>query len=153
MKWLTIFLISSFTAGKQINADEVVKVNAPRVIVKAGRNSVVNVAIEVKNGYHIQANKTDNEFIIPTALEIIGDKAINIKKQVFPHPKKFKLEGTDEYLEVYDGRFEISIYFRSQKEIQKGMHHLDGKLKYQACDSIRCLFPREIEFSIELEVR
>ena len=153
IQWLTIFLVSSFTVSKQINADEIVKVNAPKVIVQAGKSSVINITVEVKNGYHIQANKVDNEFIIPTTLEIRGDKAIILKKQVFPSAKKFKLEGTDEYLDVYDGRFEISIFFRTQKEIQKGIRQLNGKLNYQACDSMRCLFPRVIEFSIDVEVR
>ncbi|MEX2232423.1 MAG: hypothetical protein WD824_09700 [Cyclobacteriaceae bacterium] len=152
-KWLTIFLVSSFTAGSQINADEIVKVNSPGVIVKAGNHSMINVAIEVKNGYHIQANKVDNEFIIPTTLEMSYGKDIIVKKQVFPSAKKFRLEGTNEYLDVYDGRFEIGIFFRTQKEIQKGIHRLDGKLNFQACDSIRCLSPRGIEFSMEIEVR
>ena len=153
MQWLTIFLMGSFAVSKQINVDEIVKMNAPKVIVQAGKHSVINVAVEVKSGYHIQANKVDNEFIIPTTLEIRGDKAIILKKQVFPSAKKFKLEGTDEYLDVYDGRFEISIFFRTQKEIQKGIRQLNGKLNYQACDSMRCLFPRVIEFSIDVEVR
>ena len=153
MTWLAIFLVSSFSADKQINRDEIVKVHAAGVIVKAGKHSMINVAIEVKDGYHIQANKVDNEFIIPTMLEINEDKDIIVKKHVFPSAKKFKLEGTNEYLDVYDGRFEISIFFSTQKEIQKGLHRFDGKLNYQACDSRRCLSPRVVEFSIDVEVR
>lgn len=153
IQWPIIFLVSSFAVSEQISADEIVKVNASNVIVQAGKYSVINVAVEVKNGYHIQANKVDNEFIIPTTLELSVDKEIILGKHVFPQAKKFKLGGTDEYLDVYDGRFEISIFFRTQKEIQKGIRQLDGKLNYQACDSMRCLFPRVIEFSIDVEVR
>lgn len=150
--WLTIFLVS-VASGKQINPDAIVKVNAPRVIVGAGKHSVVNIAIEVKNGYHIQANKVSNESMIPTTLDMSSDKSLIVIKQVFPSAKKFKLEGTDEYLDVYDGRFEISIFFNTPRQTKKGLHRLDGKLNYQACDSIRCLFPRAAEFSIEVEVR
>ena len=153
IQWLTIFLVSSFTVSKQINADEIVKVNVPKVIVQAGKSSVINITVEVKNGYHIQANKVDNEFIIPTTLEINGDEKITLKKQIFPSAKQFKLEGTDEHLDVYDGRFEINIFFKARKEIQKGIRQLKGKLNYQACDSVRCLFPRVIDFSIDVEVR
>jgi hypothetical protein len=149
IKGLAIFLISGLTLS---HADEIVKASAQKMIVSPGDDSVINIVVEVKDGYHIQANKVINEFI-PTALEIKGDHEIILKNQVFPQAKKFKLEGTEEYLDVYDGRFEINIFFRTQKEIKKGIHQLKGILSYQACNSIRCLFPRSTEFAIEIEVR
>lgn len=152
MRWLIIFLFSSIMALGQVK-DELVKVSVPKVMVQAGRQSVIRVSVEVKNGYHIQAHSVKDEFIIPTTLEIDGGKEFIIKNQVFPSDKKFKLEGTDQYLEVYDGRFEIQTFFIVQKKIQKNVHHLNGKLNYQACDSVRCLFPRTIQFSIEVDVR
>jgi hypothetical protein len=149
IKWLTLFLVGTLIVS---NPDEIVKVHTQKVIVDAGSDSEINIEIEIKNGYHIQANKVKNEFI-PTTLEIKGDKEIIVKNKVFPPVKKFKLEGTDEYLDVYDGIFEIGIFFTTKKEIQKGLHHLDGQLNYQACDSMRCLFPRSIEFSVDVEFR
>lgn len=149
IKWLAIFLVSSLTAS---NTDEIVKVNTQKVIVKAGSDSVINIAIEIKNGYHIQANKPESQFI-PTTLEIKADREIIIKDKVFPPAKKFKLIGTDEYLDVYDGIFEITILFTTKREMRKGLHHLYGQLNYQACDSMRCLFPRSVEFSLEVEFR
>ncbi|MBA4055426.1 MAG: hypothetical protein C0490_11990 [Marivirga sp.] len=152
MRWLIIFLLGSIMAFGQVN-DELVKVNVPNVTVQTGRQSMISVSVEVKEGYHIQAHAVNDEFIIPTTLEIDGSKEFVIKKQVFPSAKKFKLEGADQYLDVYDGRFEIHTFFIAQKKTQKNVHHLNGKLNYQACDSVRCLFPRTIEFSIDVEVR
>lgn len=151
MRWLIIFLFNSIMTIGQVN-DELVKVNVPTVTVQAGRQSVISVSVEVKNGYHIQANEVKDEYIIPTTLEIDGGKEFVIKKQVFPSAKKFKLEGTDQYLDVYDGRFEIQTSFIAQTKSQKKVHHLNGKLNYQACDSVRCLFPRTVEFLIEVNV-
>lgn len=149
IEWHTIFLMISLTLS---NTDEIVKVKTQNVIVNAGSDSVINIAIEIKSGYHIQANKVKDQFI-PTTLEIKGDKEIIITNKVFPPAKKFKLEGTDQYLDVYDGKFEISIFFTTKKEIRKGLHHLYGQLNYQACDSMRCLFPKSIEFSLDIEFR
>jgi predicted metal-dependent peptidase len=149
IKGLTIFLISSLTLS---HADEIVKARAQKKIISAGDDAMINIVVEVMEGYHIQANKVSNEFI-PTTLEIKGDHEIILKSQVFPQAKKFKLEGTEEYLDVYDGRFEINIFFKTQKEIKKGIHQLNGILSYQACNAIRCLFPRSTEFAIEIEVR
>ena len=133
--------------------NELVKVNVSKVIVQAGRQSMISVSVEVKEGYHIQAHAAKDEFMIPTTLEIEGGKEFVIKGQIFPSSKKFKLEGTDQYLDVYEGRFEIHTFFIAQKETQKNVYHLNGKLNYQACDSVRCLFPRTVEFSIYVDVR
>ncbi len=148
IKWLAIFLASSLT----VSNDEIVKVDTQKIILNAGSDLPISIAIEVRNGYHIQANKAGSD-LIPTTLEIKCDKEITIRNQVFPPAKKFKLEGTDEYLDVYDGRFDIRLFFTTQTGIKKGMHHVDGKLNYQACDSMRCLFPRSLEFSLNVEFR
>jgi hypothetical protein len=154
MPWLIILLLlNSLMVSNQTTADEIVKVSVPTVNVKAGNHFDVNVLIEIKNEYHIQAHEVTDEFIIPTTLEINASKEFTIKKQVFPSSKKFKLKGTNKYLDVYDGKFEIRTVFTLQKEIQRKVHHLNGKLNYQACDSMRCLFPRNINFSIDVDVR
>jgi thioredoxin:protein disulfide reductase len=152
MRWLIIFLLNSFIVSGQIN-EELVKVHVPKVTVQAGKQSVISVSVEVTNGYHIQAHEVRDEFIKPTTLEVDGGKKFIIQKQIFPSAKKFKLEGTDQFLDVYDGRFEIQTFFIAQKKIQMNVHHLKVKLNYQACDSVRCLFPRTIEFSIDVDVR
>lgn len=150
---ITIISLSGLLMGWSTSDVEIVKVTAPKIKTEAGQQSVINVSVDVTNGYHIQAHKVKNEFMVPTTLEIKGNDSFALKKQVFPSTKKFKLEGTDEYLDVYDGRFEIQTFLITQKQTQKGFYTLIGKLKYQACDSMRCLFPRTVDFSIEVEVQ
>lgn len=151
--WLTIFLVHFLSANKQITSDDlVVKVTAPEVKVDAGKSAVIHIMIAVKEGYHIQANKVRDEFLIPTTLEINSDKKIITRKAVFPPAKKYKLEGTEEFLKVFDGNFEISIPFKTQKNIERGKYMLHAKLHYQACDSRSCLFPKIIDFNIPLQV-
>jgi hypothetical protein len=150
---LTILLLASHVVTEQAYPDEMVRVTAPKVIAHPDENSVINVAIKVKNGYHIQAHEVTDEFIVPTTLEIKGDKQVVIKTIVFPSAKKFRLEGTDKDLDVYDGSFEIKAFFTAQKKIQRQIYQFNGYLKYQACDSMRCFSPKTIEFSIDVEVR
>jgi DsbC/DsbD-like thiol-disulfide interchange protein len=70
----------------------------------------------------------------------------------FPPPKKFRLEDTDIFLDVYDGVFEIRIPITVAKEIPRGIHTLKANLQYQACDNKTCLFPKNITFSFTLKV-
>jgi DsbC/DsbD-like thiol-disulfide interchange protein len=90
--------------------------------------------------------------LIPTTIKIDDDKNITTGRQEFPPAKKFKLEGTDDFLDVYDGVFEIRIPFKTIGKIPKGKYILNAKLHYQACDNKICLFPKSIEFSIPIKV-
>ena len=150
--WPFIFLLHFLSRNEQISADSIVQVAAPEVIAYAGKSAVMHLYIAVKKGYHIQANKVNDKFIIPTTLEINTGDIITTVKQIFPTGKKFKLEGTIDYLHVYDGNFKITIPFKTREKIQKIKYTLDAKLHYQACDNRTCFFPKTIDFSIVIKV-
>jgi len=76
-----------------------------------------------------------------------------MNRQDFPSTKKFRLEGSDTYLDVYDGRFQIKLMLTPVAKVPAGKFVLKARLGYQACDSKSCLFPRFLDFSIPLEVR
>lgn len=151
--WLFLFLVHSVAYPNQISSDSFVKITVPEVIVHAGEGSVIHVNVIIKQGFHIQANNVGDDFIIPTTLEINPAKNIIVGKQIFPLGKKFKLEGSESYLTVYNGAFEINIWINANAKIKKGVYLLKSKLHYQACDAHRCLFPRIIHFSIPVKVR
>ena len=151
-RWLVILLVYFANLNVQSLSEQIVKINVPNVIVHAGKGSVIILNVEVKEGYHIQANKVNDEFLIPTTVEIAAIKKIEVGKQLFPVAKKFKLEGTNDFLDVYDGSFEISIPLKTLRGIQKGKVYMQAKLRYQACDFKTCLFPKTIDFTIPLTI-
>ena len=149
--WLLI-LVFSCTGNNQVASSDIVQIHVPAVTVYAGKSSVISIEIEVKQGYHIQANKVKDKFLIPTTVQATPDEKIITEKQIFPATKEFKLEGTDDFLDVYDGTFKISIPFKAKKGVQKGKYTLPAKLQYQACDSKTCLSPKIVDFVIQIEV-
>lgn len=153
MNWAIIIVPVSLLAGNKqwINAD-VLAITVPEVVVSAGKSSVIKMEVEIKKGYHIQANKVNDDLLIPTTLELTEDKNITIGLKQFPAAKKFKLEGTDNFLDVYDGVFEIIIPFKTTDKIPNGKHILNAKLHYQACDNKTCLFPKSIGVSICIKI-
>jgi hypothetical protein len=153
MQWSVLLLLLSYFSGINFNDEEIVTANAKKVTTRAGEISRIDIAVSVKDGYHIQANKVRNEFIIPTTLNLNPGDEFKIKKIVFPLSKKFKLEGVDDHLEVYDGNFDIAVTLKTANSIRKGIHHLSGNLSYQACDSVRCFAPKEVQFKVEFEVQ
>src|SRR6266508_3950465 len=107
--WCFIFLFHFSLCSEQASSDSIIKITVPEVIAHAGKSAVIYVYVVVKEGYHIQANKVNDEFVIPTTLDLNADTIIKTGKQIFPSGKKFKLEGTSDYLFVYDGKFKITI--------------------------------------------
>ncbi len=153
MNWAIIIVsVSLLMRNKQLVPADILKITVPEVVVSAGKSSVIKMGIEIKKGYHIQANKVKDDLLIPTTVEINEDKNMITGRQEFPPSKKFNLEGSDGFLDVYDGVFEIRIPFKTIKKIPKGKYILDAKLHYQACNSRTCLFPKSIGFSIPVKV-
>ena len=152
MKILLFVYFIGFNAVGQPN-DSHVKISSPKVNAQVGHDVSIKIVVSVEDGYHIQAHEVADELIIPTTLEIAGDEGLVVKKQIFPETKKFQLTGTDQHLEVYDGEFEIETHVGIPDHVQKGVVQLKGKLKYQACDSVRCLFPRTVEFLVDVVVQ
>ena len=66
--WPFIFLLYLLPCKEQASADSIVKVNAPEVTAYAKKAWRDIIYVTVKKGYHIQANKVNDEFIIPTTI-------------------------------------------------------------------------------------
>lgn len=153
MKYCLFIIISFyFWAGNHQQKSNILHINIPEIFVDSGESSTILLMVKVKEGFHIQANKVDEEYLIPTTLVIKSYNNIMIGEQTFPKSKKLRLEGSDEYLNIYDGNFNISILFNTDPHIKKGIHNLTATLQYQACDSKRCFSPKTINLSIPIEV-
>lgn len=137
---------------KEFPPADIVKITVPEIVVHAGESTVVKMKTEIKKGYHIQANKVNDEYLIPTILEVSEYKNIKLGIPQFPRSKKFKLEDTDIFLDVFDGVFEITIPATVAMEIPKGKHTMKANLQYQTCDNKTCLFPKTIAFSFTIKV-
>ncbi|HEV8286890.1 MAG TPA: protein-disulfide reductase DsbD domain-containing protein [Chitinophagaceae bacterium] len=145
-----IFLLVPFVASAQ-HAD-IVTVTARKLVVKAGDIKNLKIGIKIKEGFHIQANKLEDKALVPTTLIIDTTDGIVPGKNKYPRAKKYKLEGTESFLDVYDGYVEIMVPLRATKEIKPGLYQLNAVLHYQACDAKRCFFPRSLALIISIEV-
>ena len=151
---LLIISLAYLYAGKMPQTSPaIVTVKATESIVYIGASSMVEIGVDVKEGYHIQANKVNDESLVPTTLEVKENQYVTISKVEFPPSKQFKLEGTDNLLQVYDGKFPIQLLLSPLAKAKTGKYTLGAKLTYQACDAKSCLFPRGVDFFIPIEVK
>ena len=144
MLWYPFILLCAI----DIHQTDIVTVHVPDLVLKAGKNSTLNIKLDVKSGFHIQGNQISQEFLIRTTIDIDSSENIKPGKAIFPVPKKFRLEGADDWMDVYDDSFRIKIPMETAKQMEKGSYALKAKLRYQACDAKTCFFPKTILFKI-----
>ena len=150
---MALYLLILLLFPVQTLKTDVVTVHVRDVTIKTGKIGIVTIQVDVKEGYHIQANQTKDEFLIPTTIVVENSKNIKAGKAVFPESKKFRLEGTNDFMDVFDSSFQIKIPVRTTGQVEKGSYTLQAELRYQACDARTCLFPKTISFTIHYQIK
>ena len=137
----------------QVKEKDIVSVSVNETILTPGEKSVAIIRVKVKEGYHIQANKVTNESLIPVSLETTPNRLFLINKPLFPTNKFFRLEGTEESLNVFDSIFTIQLPVKAMVTTNKGKYFVKARIRYQACNAKTCLFPRTFDFELPIVVQ
>lgn len=118
-----------------------------QVTVQAGKATPVALHFRIKDGLHINAHETKEEFLIPTVLSIPDSAGVRLESADYPAGKEFVLPvDPSTKLIVYTGEFTIQAKFVAQP----GNHMVEAKLRYQACDDNACLPPKTITVPIDV---
>ena len=106
----------------------------------------VVASVAVKAGYHVNAHRPNEEFLIPTELTLEAP-GVTFEEPSYPEPQeqKFSFAG-DKALLVYDGSFAITALARP---VPTGTVELT--LRYQACDDERCLPPATARTTVRID--
>ena len=122
---------------------------SPTLEVKAGEELEVPVSIRVRYGYHINSNRPNDDYLIPTRLTWDDGplKAVAVK---FPEAETVKYNFSEKPLSVYSGQIVITTKFDAPQS-KPALKELTGKLRYQACNDKACLPPKTAAISIPLK--
>ncbi len=121
--------------------------------LKPGEEKELVLLFEIANGYHIQANQVPDENLIPTSITLKYDDDISIKEPVYPDPLPFYLKNTASKMMVFHEKMEVTLPVTVAIEATSKTYVIEGNLHYQTCDSVKCYFPRDLPFNLELEVK
>ena len=116
----------------------------------AGKRSEMVTAdfkLQLRNGYHVNSNTPNDEFLIPLRFTWTNGAA-EAGEVVFPTPQQEKYEFSAKPVSVFSGEFKVQTKFRL---LSAGT--MIGKLRYQACSDKACLPPRTVEVKLPVEVR
>lgn len=153
---MTPYLLAFFIAGvSSVSGDrysnDIVELTVPRTSVEIGKSSELYINVAVKEGLHLQANSVEEEFLIPTTLEVTSQENLVAERHEFPLGKIFVLNGTTDVWKVYDGEFKVRIVVTATGACV-GDRFLRATLRYQACDAKRCFSPGTLDFVIPVTI-
>jgi len=111
---------------------------------------VLTLSLNIRPGWHINANKTLDKALIPTQLGI-KDKQSNWKliKVDYPQAKIKTLGFSETELALFEGQVEVKAYV-DMEEHKTGdkLNMIPIQLQLQACNDELCLPPEELNFYI-----
>jgi DsbC/DsbD-like thiol-disulfide interchange protein len=120
--------------------------------VPRGRTFEVAVVAEIQQGFHINANKVLQEYLIPTTVQAELPKGLRLVKTVYPPGEMQKFEFSEKLLNVYAGTVTLRMKLRATAEAHLGVATLPVMLRYQACNDHACLPPVRLRVPAELHI-
>ncbi len=128
-----------------------IKSTAPTSTIAKGEEFFVELAVDIKDGYHTQSNAPLSEFFVATAVFPRTVEGLSYGEPVWPEPhvRTDKVLGKiSEFVESFKVKLPVQLLSpTASKEVQ-----ITGLLKYQACDETgRCHTPQAVEWSVSFE--
>ncbi|APZ95501.1 Thioredoxin-related protein [Fuerstiella marisgermanici] len=139
------------TAAKD-EKPKLVKVKIYPLYNKLPRGGKCYVAIEldIKDGWHINANPSNPDYMKPTKVEINTKQKVKLTK--LKYPKHHTLQLFETATHVYDGKIMVyGILEIDEKETAK-VAELEFHVHFQACNSSECLLPDEVVMKGKLQL-
>ncbi len=161
--WLLVLCCLMFACAKapaensieppSIKSVDVVKASPQEVTLAAGEAGDAIVKLEIKNGYHVNANPPSFSYLKATQLEITTADGISVQFMTYPDPLTRKFAFSEKPLAVYEGEATLKARLKADKSTKSGTHNLSAKLSVQACDEAVCYAPGTMDVTVPVTIK
>lgn len=128
-----------------------VKLEKNDIKVTSGTECKVALTASVLNGWHINSNNPNDEFLIPTTIKS-GNKSFPIAKIKFPKPDERKLAFSEVPVSVFEGESKFEIIFKIADATAKGKYNIPIVFSYQGCNDQTCMPPTDAIADLNIEI-
>ncbi len=118
----------------------------------AGGTCQIIVLLDVKEGWHIQANPPSPDYLKPTKLSFKSKAGATLGEPKYPKGHGFKMEGDDTEAMVYEGEVSLLGTLSVPKAAGGQTDEMEISINYQACNKDGCLPPKTIKLTGKLPV-
>ena len=136
-----------------INSVDVVKVMPQETTLTRGESGDIPVRLEIKDGYHVNANPPSQSYLKPTEIELKPAEGLSVEFITYPDPLTKSFSFSETPLKVYEGVTNLKVRLKADKTATAGKHNLAAKLRVQACDDKVCYAPGALDVTVPVNVK
>jgi len=137
----------------QIASTDVVKATPEELTLAKGESGYAVVRLQIRNGYHINANPPTFPYLKATELELTPANGISVDFVTYPDALTKKFSFADEPLKVYEGELVVKAMLKAGPKAEAGTHNLSAKLRVQACDDTVCYPPGTMDLNVPVAIK
>ncbi len=120
--------------------------------VPRGRTFEIAVVAEIQQGFHINANKVLEDYLIPTTVQADWPTGLRLVETTYPAGEMQKFEFSEKLLNVYDGTVTLRMRVQTAADAPLGAMTVPVALRYQACNDRACLPPVRLKVPVEFQI-
>jgi len=120
--------------------------------VPRGSTFEIGVVVGIMPGFHMNAHKVTDAYLIPTNLTARPPAGIKELQTTYPEGMNLKLSFLDKPLSVYTKQFTVRAEFAVAANAALGKKNLPFTLQYQACNDSACLPPVKVPVIAKIDV-
>lgn len=120
--------------------------------VEPGSSFEAAVVLHVAEGWHINAHRPRQDFLIGTSLDLEPHPGLLVADLRYPEPHLVAFSFAGDQLAVYEGDVPIFLSVRASEQVAPGAYTLTGAVRVQACNDQVCLRPSTVPVAIPVRV-
>jgi thiol:disulfide interchange protein DsbD len=120
--------------------------------VPRGRQFEIAAVAEVAQGYHVQANKVLEAYLIPLTLTPELPAGFRVVGTEYPKAELKKFPFAAQPMAVYEGRIVVRMTLEAAASAPTGAVKIPMTLRFQACNDQLCLPPAKLPLAAEFQV-
>lgn len=131
-----------YAAGGAVRAEA-------RVARAAAGPVVFTVDLQLRPGWHVNAERPLQDYLVPTAVRLArDDRGWRIERTAYPAPRAVRLGFQPETLALYEGAVRIEALLQETDDSRNALPWLPVEVRLQACSDAVCLAPETLTLNL-----
>lgn len=149
---LTILVFAILVLGSSSASAQTVTASLADANVARGAKVKGTIVLSIPEGLHVNSNKPNSEYAIPTSVRISG-LGLKVGAIEYPEGTNRKFQFSESELNVYEGEISIPFTVTVPRNYRGKTLSVKALVRYQACTDEVCYPPRNKEVVMTATVR
>jgi len=146
-----IFTLALLLSANDINAQSFSGSIGNGTITRGG-SSRGTIVMDIPGGLHVNSNRPNSEYAIPTSVRVSGTGA-KIGGISYPRGKSRRFQFSEDAINVYEGRTIFNFNVSVPANFKGNTVKVRAVVRYQACTDEVCYPPKNKEITFTARVR